>query len=103
MLPVQIEKLRGRISHQASRPPNKPDYDAERTVVDRTSVASMLASKNVRPAVRSQEAGLPWIRLLAGELYCRLKEAQTISEGIWPRTISLKYRLEEFTWWSFGT
>jgi hypothetical protein len=31
-----------------------------------------------------------------------LKEAQGKSEGIWPKTISLKIRLEEFTWWNFG-
>jgi hypothetical protein len=62
----------------------------------------MLASKNVRPAIRSHGDGLPWLKLLSGELYCRLKEAQGKSEGIWPKTISLKIRLEEFTWWNFG-
>ena len=62
----------------------------------------MLASKNIRPAIRTLEEGLPWLRLLSGELYCRLQEAQTSSEGLWPKTISLKFRLEEFAWWDFG-
>ena len=62
----------------------------------------MLASKNIRPAIRSLEEGLPWLRLLSGELYCRLQEAQTVSEGTWPKTISLKFRLQEFAWWHFG-
>jgi hypothetical protein len=62
----------------------------------------MLASKNIRPPVRSQEEGLPWLRMMSRELFNRLEEARTVSEGVWPKTISLKYRLEEWAWWHFG-
>lgn len=61
-------------------------------VTARLATKSMLASKNTRPPVTTPDEGLHWIKILAGELSVRLREAREVTPGIWPKTIALGYR-----------
>jgi DNA polymerase eta len=55
----------------------------------------MLASKNIRPAVKTYEMGIHWIGILAGELNVRLRDAREINSGLWPKTLVLGHRTGE--------
>lgn len=55
----------------------------------------MLASKNVQPSITTREGGYHWLNILAGELYVRLRDARDITEGLWPKTITLTTRQGE--------
>ncbi|ORZ17659.1 hypothetical protein BCR42DRAFT_349957 [Absidia repens] len=52
---------------------------------------SLMASKNIRPAISGQNELSPWYSVLSGELHARVmnnwKEYQS-----WPRTLSISYR-----------
>lgn len=62
------------------------------SVKERTATKSMLASKNIRPAVKDYEMGIHWIGILAGELNVRLRDAREINSGLWPKTLVLGHR-----------
>ncbi|KAJ6570180.1 hypothetical protein DFH09DRAFT_1154251 [Mycena vulgaris] len=53
---------------------------------------SMLASKNLSPAVTKFSDGFQWIRVLAAELALRLTEARELTPNLWPKTIVLSVR-----------
>jgi DNA polymerase eta len=55
----------------------------------------MLASKNVQPSITTREGGYHWLNILAGELYVRLRDARDITDGLWPKTITLTTRQGE--------
>ncbi|KZT57954.1 DNA/RNA polymerase [Calocera cornea HHB12733] len=61
-------------------------------VRERTGVKSMLASKNVRPAIKTFAEGQHWLRVLASELALRLEEAREATPGVWPKTLVLHLR-----------
>jgi len=61
-------------------------------VKERVASKSMLASKNIKPSVRSPEQGHHWLSVLAGELHVRLRDAREISPGLWPKTLVLSHR-----------
>nr|ODO02270.1 DNA polymerase eta subunit [Cryptococcus depauperatus CBS 7855] len=61
-------------------------------VKERVSNKSMLASKNVKPAVTTPEQGYHWLSILAGELNVRLRESREVAPSLWPKTLVLSYR-----------
>ncbi|EJU04732.1 DNA/RNA polymerase [Dacryopinax primogenitus] len=58
-------------------------------VKERTGVKSMMASKNVRPAIKTFSDGQHWLRVLSAELSLRLEEARDLSPAVWPKTLVL--------------
>jgi DNA polymerase eta len=71
--------------------------DADEVIVkEKLSTKSMLASKNVRPNVRTPEQGYHWLSVLAGELNVRLRESREIAPGLWPKTLVLGHRQGRF-------
>ncbi|KAG8730827.1 DNA-directed DNA polymerase eta rad30 [Ceratobasidium sp. 428] len=61
-------------------------------VKERTSLKSMAASKNVRPAITTFDQARHWLAVLAAELAVRLTDARKINGTVWPRTIVLHAR-----------
>ncbi|KAJ7678513.1 DNA polymerase eta [Mycena rosella] len=53
---------------------------------------SMLASKNLSPAITNFSEGYQWIRVLAAELALRLNDARETTPNLWPKTIVLNAR-----------
>lgn len=60
-------------------------------VIERTANKTMLASKNVKPPIRTLQEAQRWISILSLELCVRLKEAREESPNIWPSTMVLRY------------
>ncbi|CAO1620665.1 unnamed protein product [Sympodiomycopsis kandeliae] len=60
-------------------------------VIERTKNKTMLASKNVKPPIRTQKEAQRWLSILSLELSVRLKEAREESPTLWPSTIVLRY------------
>ncbi|KZO91117.1 DNA/RNA polymerase [Calocera viscosa TUFC12733] len=61
-------------------------------VKERTGVKSMMASKNVRPAIKTFADGQHWLRVLSSELALRLEEARDVTPNVWPKTLVLHIR-----------
>ncbi|KAF8604519.1 DNA/RNA polymerase [Ceratobasidium sp. AG-I] len=61
-------------------------------VKERTGLKSMMASKNVRPAITTFEQARHWLAVLAAELAVRLTDARKINPTVWPRTLVLHTR-----------
>jgi DNA polymerase eta len=55
----------------------------------RQGVKSMMASKNVRPAINAWGEAQHWLRVLSAELALRLEEARDLEPGTWPKTLVL--------------
>lgn len=60
-------------------------------VVERTANKTMLASKNVKPPIRTAKEAQRWLSILSLELCVRLKEAREESPNMWPSTLVLRY------------
>lgn len=60
-------------------------------VIERTKNKTMLASKNVKPPIRSSAEAKRWLGILSLELCVRLKEARDESPNLWPSTLVLRY------------
>ena len=58
----------------------------------------MLASKNVLPAMTDVAHGERIVKLLAGELALRLREAREVSPHLWAKTLVLTWRIG----WQYG-
>ncbi|OCF57294.1 DNA polymerase eta subunit [Kwoniella mangroviensis CBS 10435] len=80
--------LRASLAHPAARPAGIDHTE----VKGRVATKSMLASKNVRPNVRTPEQGHHWLSVLSGELNVRLREAREVAPGLWPKTLVLSTR-----------
>ncbi|KNZ58091.1 hypothetical protein VP01_19g9 [Puccinia sorghi] len=61
-------------------------------VETKTHVKSMMSSKNFRPSISTWTQGLHWLRILARDLFARLKEARETTPGIWPKVIVMHKR-----------
>ncbi|KAL9488199.1 hypothetical protein ACSS6W_000476 [Trichoderma asperelloides] len=61
-------------------------------VNSRTQIKSMLSAKSFRPSVKSSEQATKWLRIFAGDIYCRLVEEGILEHKRWPRTINLYHR-----------
>ncbi|BEI98559.1 hypothetical protein CcaverHIS631_0308580 [Cutaneotrichosporon cavernicola] len=62
-------------------------------VKEKLSTKSMLASKNTIPSVVTHREGHHWLTILAGDLAVRLREARSVSPGLWPKTLVLSTRV----------
>jgi DNA polymerase eta len=60
-------------------------------------VKSMLASKNLQKPITRVQDGPHWIRVLAAELHLRLKDAQEIFPGLWPKSLVCHLRAYPYT------
>ncbi|PWN40237.1 DNA/RNA polymerase [Ceraceosorus guamensis] len=60
-------------------------------IVDRISTKSMLAAKAVRPPIRKMEEAYHWLEILSTELGVRLNTARQESEGLWPKTLTVRW------------
>ncbi|KEP49303.1 DNA polymerase eta subunit [Rhizoctonia solani 123E] len=56
-------------------------------VKERTALKSMMASKNVRPAITTTEQARHWLAVLSAELAVRLTDARKVNATVWPRTL----------------
>ena len=65
----------------------------ETALTSRTLPKSMIASKNVLPAITKPSEGERIVRLLSGELALRLREAREISSHLWAKTLVLSWRI----------
>ncbi|ORX40640.1 hypothetical protein BD324DRAFT_647559 [Kockovaella imperatae] len=65
----------------------------ETALTSRTLPKSMIASKNVLPAITKPSEGERIIKLLGGELALRLREAREISPHLWAKTLVLSWRI----------
>ena len=65
----------------------------ETALASRTLPKSMLASKNVLPAMTDISHGATVVKLLAGELALRLREARELSPHLWAKTLVLSWRI----------
>ncbi|CUA76005.1 DNA polymerase eta subunit [Rhizoctonia solani] len=78
--------------------PDFPRYNCEltlyhyTTVKERTALKSMMASKNVRPAITKTEQARHWLAVLSAELAVRLTDARKVNPTVWPRTLVLHIR-----------
>ncbi|CAE6524158.1 unnamed protein product [Rhizoctonia solani] len=61
-------------------------------VKERTALKSMMASKNVRPAITTAEQARHWLTVLSAELAVRLTDARKVNATVWPRTLVLHIR-----------
>ncbi|CAE6435250.1 unnamed protein product [Rhizoctonia solani] len=61
-------------------------------VKERTALKSMMASKNVRPAITTIEQARHWLAVLSAELAVRLTDARKVNTTLWPRTLVLHIR-----------
>ncbi|CAE6518915.1 unnamed protein product [Rhizoctonia solani] len=61
-------------------------------VKERTALKSMMASKNVRPAITTTEQARHWLAVLSAELAVRLTDARKVNTTVWPRTLVLHIR-----------
>ncbi|CAE6381271.1 unnamed protein product [Rhizoctonia solani] len=61
-------------------------------VKERTALKSMMASKNVRPAITTTEQARHWLAVLSAELAVRLTDARKVNATVWPRTLVLHIR-----------
>ncbi|CAE6502322.1 unnamed protein product [Rhizoctonia solani] len=61
-------------------------------VKERTALKSMMASKNVRPAITKTEQARHWLAVLSAELAVRLTDARKVNPTVWPRTLVLHIR-----------
>ncbi|CAE7231402.1 unnamed protein product [Rhizoctonia solani] len=61
-------------------------------VKERTALKSMMASKNVRPAITTAEQARHWLAVLSAELTVRLTDARKVNTTVWPRTLVLHIR-----------
>ncbi|KAJ1307425.1 hypothetical protein OPQ81_001527 [Rhizoctonia solani] len=61
-------------------------------VKERTALKSMMASKNVRPAITTAEQARHWLAVLSAELAVRLTDARKLNATVWPRTLVLHIR-----------
>ncbi|CAE6480772.1 unnamed protein product [Rhizoctonia solani] len=61
-------------------------------VKERTALKSMMASKNVRPAITTAEQARHWLAVLSAELTVRLTDARKVNATVWPRTLVLHIR-----------
>nr|XP_018261447.1 DNA polymerase eta subunit [Kwoniella dejecticola CBS 10117]OBR83605.1 DNA polymerase eta subunit [Kwoniella dejecticola CBS 10117] len=87
MLLVSLEEMQNRFGEESIWV-----YNILRAMKGRVATKSMLASKNVRPNVRTPEQGQHWLSVLAGELNVRLREAREVAPGLWPKTLVLSHR-----------
>ncbi|KAF8666698.1 DNA polymerase [Rhizoctonia solani] len=62
------------------------------TFKERTALKSMMASKNVRPAITTAEQARHWLAVLSAELTVRLTDARKVNATVWPRTLVLHIR-----------
>ncbi|CEH14729.1 DNA polymerase iota/DNA damage inducible protein [Ceraceosorus bombacis] len=60
-------------------------------ILDRISTKSMLAAKAVRPPIRKVEEAYHWLEILSTELGVRLNAARQESEGLWPKTLTVRW------------
>lgn len=60
-------------------------------VIERTKNKTMLASKNVKPTIKTPQEAKRWLSILSSELTVRLREAREESPTLWPGTIVLRY------------
>ena len=95
MLTVSLEEMQARFGEESVWVYNILRGIDHTEVTPRVATKSMLASKNVRPAVTAPEQGYHWLGVLAGELHVRLRDAREISPGLWPKTLVLSYRQGE--------
>ncbi|KAL7422809.1 N-acetyltransferase eso1 [Cryptotrichosporon argae] len=92
MLTVPLEEMQAKFGEESIWVYNilrGIDYSE---VKEKISTKSMLASKNVRPAVTTPAQGHHWLAVLSGELAVRLREARERSPGLWPKTLVLSVR-----------
>ncbi|WVR07577.1 hypothetical protein IAU60_004619 [Kwoniella sp. DSM 27419] len=92
MLSVPLDELQNRFGEESIWVYNIIRGIDHSEVKERVSTKSMLASKNVRPNVKTPEQGFHWISVLAGELNVRLREAREVAPGLWPKTLVLSHR-----------
>ncbi|WVF72776.1 hypothetical protein IAT40_007594 [Kwoniella sp. CBS 6097] len=92
MLTVPLDELQSRFGEESIWVYNIIRGIDHTEVKERVSTKSMLASKNVRPNVRTPEQGLHWLNVLSGELNVRLREAREVAPGLWPKTLVLSHR-----------
>ncbi|ORY35599.1 hypothetical protein BCR39DRAFT_510982 [Naematelia encephala] len=92
MLTVPLEELQAKFGEESIWVYNIIRGIDHTEVTARVATKSMLASKNVRPNVKTPEQGHHWLGVLAGELNVRLRDAREISPGLWPKTLVLSHR-----------
>nr|XP_019044650.1 DNA polymerase eta subunit [Kwoniella bestiolae CBS 10118]OCF23580.1 DNA polymerase eta subunit [Kwoniella bestiolae CBS 10118] len=89
MLLVPLEEMQSRFGEESIWVYNILRGIDHTEVKGRVATKSMLASKNVRPNVRTPEQGHHWLSVLSGELNVRLREAREVAPGLWPKTLVL--------------
>ncbi|WWC71597.1 uncharacterized protein I206_105555 [Kwoniella pini CBS 10737] len=92
MLLVPLEEMQNRFGEESIWVYNILRGIDHTEVKGRVATKSMLASKNVRPNVRTPEQGHHWLSVLSGELNVRLREAREVAPGLWPKTLVLSHR-----------
>ncbi|WWC90735.1 uncharacterized protein L201_005672 [Kwoniella dendrophila CBS 6074] len=92
MLLVPLEEMQSRFGEESIWVYNLLRGIDHTEVKGRVATKSMLASKNVRPNVRTPEQGHHWLSVLSGELNVRLREAREVAPGLWPKTLVLGTR-----------
>ncbi|WVQ81880.1 hypothetical protein IAT38_004007 [Cryptococcus sp. DSM 104549] len=92
MLSVSLEDMQRRFGEESIWVYNILRGIDHSEVKERVASKSMLASKNVRPAVTTPQQGYHWLSVLAGELNVRLRESREAIPGLWPKTLVLGHR-----------
>ncbi|WRT68367.1 uncharacterized protein IL334_005343 [Kwoniella shivajii] len=92
MLLVSLDEMQSRFGEESIWVYNILRGIDHTEVKGRVATKSMLASKNVRPNVRTPEQGHHWLSVLSGELNVRLREAREVAPGLWPKTLVLSTR-----------